>query len=142
MNRYDDIIHLPHHTSATRKRMSMTERAAQFGAFKALRGHEDALHETARLTETKPLLDEDEKIRLNHVLRQLEGMTEKKPVITLTYFKPDEKKQGGACITLTGELNKIKEYEQLVVLQDGREIPVEDILAIESDWLFLEHEHV
>ena len=33
--KYDDIIHLPHPTSARHPRMSMTDRAAQFSPFAA-----------------------------------------------------------------------------------------------------------
>ena len=37
-NPYSDIIHLPHHKSATRPHMSMHDRAAQFSPFAALTG--------------------------------------------------------------------------------------------------------
>lgn len=33
---YDDIINLPHHVSATRPRMPMIDRAAQFSPFAAI----------------------------------------------------------------------------------------------------------
>ena len=58
MSRYDDIINLPHHVSSTRQRMSMHDRAAQFAPFAALVGYDDAVAETARLTESRPELDE------------------------------------------------------------------------------------
>lgn len=48
MGKYDDIIDLPHHVSATRPRMSMQERAAQFSPFAALVGFDDAIQETGR----------------------------------------------------------------------------------------------
>ena len=53
MSRYDDIINLPHHVSPTRKQMSMHDRAAQFAPFAALVGYDDAVAETARLTESR-----------------------------------------------------------------------------------------
>ena len=43
---YDDIIRLPHHSSPTRHKMSMTDRAAQFSPFAALTGHNEAVRET------------------------------------------------------------------------------------------------
>lgn len=49
-DRYDDIIDLPHYTSATRPRMPLLDRAAQFAPFSALVGYEDAIQETGRLT--------------------------------------------------------------------------------------------
>ena len=47
MNRYDDIINLPHHVSPTRPRMSMHDRAAQFAPFAALVGYDDAVAENS-----------------------------------------------------------------------------------------------
>lgn len=45
--RYETIIDMPHHTSATRKPMSLYNRAAQFSPFAALTGYEDIISETA-----------------------------------------------------------------------------------------------
>lgn len=41
--RYEKIIDLPHHTSATRKPMPLYNRAAQFSPFAALTGFEDVI---------------------------------------------------------------------------------------------------
>lgn len=57
-HKYDKIINLPHRQSKRRKHMSMSERAAQFGAFRALTGYEDEIAETARYTEKRAELDE------------------------------------------------------------------------------------
>ena len=54
---YDDIINLPHHQSDRRPHMSLYDRAAQFAPFSALTGHDDAIKETARLTDKKIELD-------------------------------------------------------------------------------------
>ena len=45
--RYEKIIDMPHQTSATRKPMSLYNRAAQFSPFAALTGYEDIISETA-----------------------------------------------------------------------------------------------
>ena len=45
---YDDIINLPHPTSAKHPRMPLSDRAAQFAPFAALSGHSAALAETER----------------------------------------------------------------------------------------------
>lgn len=71
MGKYDDIINLPHHVSTTRHRMSMLERAAQFQPFRALVGYEDAVHETARLTDERAELTEDEKLLLDTKLQEI-----------------------------------------------------------------------
>ena len=44
--RYRDMIHLPHHVSCGRPRMSPAARAAQFLPFAALTGFEEAIKET------------------------------------------------------------------------------------------------
>ncbi|MGM9689006.1 MAG: hypothetical protein ACI3YD_08135 [Alloprevotella sp.] len=49
---YDDIINLPHPVSAHHPPMSLTARAAQFAPFAALTGHDEAIKETARLSES------------------------------------------------------------------------------------------
>ena len=49
--KYGDILNLPHHQSKVHPQMSIYDRAAQFSPFAALTGHEDAIKETARLTE-------------------------------------------------------------------------------------------
>ena len=68
MSRYDDIINLPHYVSPTRQRMSMHDRAAQFAPFAALVGYDDAVAETASLTETRPELDEQKQRAINERL--------------------------------------------------------------------------
>ena len=47
MNKYDDIINLPHHVSKKHPPMSMRNRAAQFAPFAALTGHDEAIEATA-----------------------------------------------------------------------------------------------
>ena len=48
---YSDIINLPHPVSTSHPQMPVSERAAQFSPFAALTGHQEALRETARVTE-------------------------------------------------------------------------------------------
>ena len=63
-NQYNDIIDLPHHVSATRPRMSMIDRAAQFSPFAALTGYDAAIKETGRLTDQRIELSEDSRAAL------------------------------------------------------------------------------
>lgn len=134
-HKYDKIINLPHHQSKKRKHMSMTERAAQFGAFRALTGYEDEIAETARRTDEKLELDEYAKAEINVKLQHIDDGQE----ITVTYFVPDERKSGGAYATKTGVVSKLREYEKQLVFEDGTEIPIEEIFSIE-DKRFLENE--
>lgn len=129
---YDDIIHLPRHVSSKRPQMPMSDRAAQFSPFAALTGYDDAIQETGRLTEQKIELDEEALQELNERFNILQEHLREQPEVRFTYFKPDAQKAGGAYLTVTGVVRKIKLYEREILLQDGTIIPVDDILKMES----------
>ena len=129
---YDDIINLPHPTSKRHPRMPIRDRAAIFSPFAALSGHGAALAETARRTERRMELAEDVRAELDR--RQvvlLEHMDEQLE-LTVTWFQPDARKEGGAYLTATGRLKKFRELERILILTDGTEIPLEDVVALES----------
>lgn len=130
---YDDIINLPHHVSATHPHMSMLDRAAQFSPFAALSGYDDAVKETARLTDEKVELDDSAKDALNERLLIIQRQLYDQPQISITYFKPDDKKAGGAYIVETGDIKKIDEYERIVVMKSGTAIPIDHIIKIDSE---------
>ena len=136
-DRYDDIIHLPHHVSKTRPQMSMMDRAAQFSPFAALTGYDAAIKETGRLTDEKIELGEETKAVLDRKQRYLSDMISVQPEITVTYFLPDERKSGGTYLSVTGKLKRIDEYERMMILTDGKKIPLDDIMDIGSN-LFCE----
>ena len=129
---FDDLIELPHHVSAVHPRMSMEERAAQFSAFRALTGHEQAIRETARLTDQPPELNEAEIAQLNAKLQILQTHLREHPEITVTWFQPDAKKDGGRCRTASGTLRKLDPVEGFLLLQDGERIPIHNIISLES----------
>ena len=129
--KYDDIIGLPHHVSDKHPRMSSADRAAQFSPYAALTGFSTVISETGRLTKKAPELDDCEKEKLDNSLRILREQPEKRSCVTVTYFHPDERKSGGAYITVTGAVKKIDEYERLLLMSDGEKIPVDAIAALE-----------
>lgn len=129
---YDDIINLPHHVSATRPQMSSANRAAQFSSFAALSGYDAAIAETGRLTDERIELDENAIDALNTKFCILADVISDHPKVSVTYFRADDKKSGGAYITVTGAMKKIDDYEGVIVLTDGKKIAIEDILDIES----------
>ena len=51
MDKYADIIHLPHHVSKRRPQMEIINRAAQFSPFAALKAYEEAIEEKQKLAE-------------------------------------------------------------------------------------------
>ena len=71
ISEYEDIIALPHHVSVSHPQMSLADRAAQFSPFAALTGYEDAIDESARLTEERIELDENAREELDEKLRQI-----------------------------------------------------------------------
>lgn len=134
---YDDIIHLPRHVSAKHPHMATGDRAAQFSPFAALTGHGAAIKETARLTDERAELDEYMKGILSDKLRIIADRLSEQPEIVMTCFKPDEKKAGGTCVTVTGTVKKIDEYNRVVVMADRTAIPFDDIIDINGKILEL-----
>lgn len=133
VNNYDNIINLPHHVSSERKRMSQHDRAAQFSPFAALTGYDDEIKETARLTDEKLELDDYAISSIDSCLQILIDNAQERPTISITFFKADERKIGGAYITVSGNVRRIDESNRTVVLTDGTTIPIEDIYAIEGN---------
>lgn len=130
---YEDIIHLPHHVSATRPQMSMSDRAAQFSPFAALTGYDEAIKETGRLTDDRIELDENTRTALDIKQAYLAENINIHPEISITYFLPDTKKDGGEYVTATGSLKRIDEYERMLIFVDGRKIPMDEIANIDGN---------
>lgn len=131
--KYGAIIDLPHHQSDVHPRMSMYDRAAQFSPFAALTGHAESIKETARLTDEYAEPSEEMKTTINERLIFLADVLESLPVISITYFKPDEKKSGGAYVTITGVVKKIKQYERQIQMSTGELIPIDMIFGIDGE---------
>lgn len=95
--------------------MSMQDRAAQFSPFAALVGYGDAVAETARLTDSKAELTEDEMFELNAKLNRLLDSLDEQPQISVTYFIPDEKKSGVRYVDKIGVVRIFDSYSQELV---------------------------
>ena len=130
MTAYDDIIHLPHHVSKNHPQMPMLDRAAQFAPFAALTGYEAAVGETVRLTVEKRELDAQEAEELNRQLSVLIARLPERPEVTVEYFVPDDRKAGGAYVTMTGRVRHISVPEKTMVMEDGTVIPLDDVCQI------------
>ncbi len=131
-SKYDAILHLPHHVSEKHPTIPMEERAAQFSPYAALTGFGAVIDETRRLTDPRHTLSEEALAQLNRQYQLLlEHLTER-PEITVTYFQPDVRKDGGAYLTMTGRVKKVEAYEQRLVLEDGRAVVMENIMSMEG----------
>lgn len=130
-NLYSDIIDMPHHVSKDRPHLSMHQRAAQFSPFAALVGYEDVVEETARQTAPERELNEDEKVELDRRIAIVAAHLAEHPVVTIEYFVPDERKDGGEYVFKSGTVEKIVSAERIVVV-GGEVIRMDRIVGIEG----------
>ena len=131
-HRYDDIINAPRPSFPQHPPMSMMDRAAQFSPFAALTGYDAAVRETARVTETRAELTETVKAELSNRLQMLMENLSAQPQVTVTWYVPDERKAGGAYHTVSGTVKKIDLYRRVLVLQEDREIPIDELFGLEA----------
>ena len=132
MSKNDDIINLPHHQSTKHPKMPVLDRAAQFLPFAALSGYDADVKEASRLTTEMPELSEDRKKELNNRLQILRKQTTPKSEVTITYFVPDTRKEGGSFCTLSGTIKKLDEQKHQIVMENGTIIPINSIYEIQS----------
>lgn len=128
---YDDIKHLTRPQYDDLHPMSMHDRAAQFSPFAALVGYDDAVAETARLTDSRLELTEDEMFELNVNLNRLLDSLDEQPQISVTYFVPDEKKSGGKYVEKFGVVRIYDSYSNELVFTDGVRIAVADMAKLD-----------
>ena len=120
---YEDIVNLPHHVSGRHASMPLIKRAAQFAPFAALTGYDDAIAETARLTDDRIVVTEDAARELN---RRITYALEHGLELRIVHFIPDERKAGGSYRETTGKIRKIE--MGIIVLEDGQRIPTADVI--------------
>ena len=132
-NKYDDIINLPHHISEKHPQMTLEARAAQFAPFAALTGYDDEVKETARLTNRRIELDDEAKSILDNKIQIILEQISQRPTVSITYFIPDTRKAGGEYVTITGIIKKVDGYNQVIVLENRTEIPINEIIDIDMN---------
>lgn len=123
---YEEILNLGPPQSGKHPKMVVADRAAQFAPFSALTGHGAALAETARLTERRCGRDDDIAVEIDRTLDALW------PAVTVAFFVPDERKEGGRTVTESGRLKRIDEEAGCLILESGRRIAVGDIVRLEE----------
>ncbi len=133
-NPYQDILNFPYPNPEIEKDFpDKVLRAAQFAPFAALTGHDAAVAETARITQRRQELDEDVKTQLDMKIRRLDDAMGEHRTVSVTYFQPDERKEGGQYLTYTGVVVGIKMFERMMVFADGTLIPVDEVIALEGE---------
>lgn len=130
MNKYEDIINLPHYEPIYHPRMSIDKRAGQFAPFAALTGYDEEIEETARLTTEKHILDEESIDKLNEILNIINENVNKHLKIKITYFIADLKKEGGKYINKTGKVKSLDLVNGYIKMIDNEKIYLDDITEI------------
>lgn len=131
MNRYEDMLRLPHPVSQKRQPMSVHDRAAQFAPFAALTGYDAVLYETGRLTESCPLLAGEAIATLDRSLQAVARCLPKPCPVHLTYFRPDGQKEGGKILSFNTTVKKLDLYTGVLYLEGDGEVPIHLLLALE-----------
>ena len=131
MRNYEDIrnherYQLKHHTP-----MSLESRAAQFAPFAALVGYDEEIGEAARSTDGREELSEDAIDALNQAFQKLLDHEEERPLVMVTYFQPDAKKDGGRYMTYTGNFRFYDAEKRVMKFVDGMVIGVGQVCRIE-----------
>ena len=132
-DRYKDIIDMPYQKSHKYTHMSIYDRAAQFAPFSALTGYSDTVDEVERLTDKRIELDQYEIEEINRGLQYVSEHLDEMPLVTVTYFVPDERKCGGAYHTVREPIKKIDEFEQTVTMAQGTTIPMYEIISLKFE---------
>ena len=127
---YDDIINMEHPVSSVHKRMSMTERAAQFSPFAALTGYGDQVKEAARMTQQRIILSEEQKEELDRAFRGISAGISEMPEVSVKWFEEDARKEGGAFRKKTGSIRRTDPYRRVLVFADGTELNMDDIAEL------------
>lgn len=135
-NEYGDIIDHEHHTPSKRPHMSRLSRAAQFSPFSALTGYDSLVAESARLTDMRKELTDDEMETLNAKFSLLQKNLIDRPTVNILHFVEDTKKAGGAFHETKGVISKIREQERVLIMESGEEIPIDDIVDLNCSLFF------
>ena len=130
MRNYDDIINLSRPQYHDLPPMSIHDRAAQFSPFAALVGYDAAVEETARLTDSRREMEEDEINELNRQLSELNKRLSERPRIRVTYFIRDRKKEGGRYASKVENARTIDQAENRIIFTDGESVPVKDMYSV------------
>jgi len=70
------------------------------------------------------------------VNRQLAAIIEhlsEHPEVTVGYFVPDERKAGGAYVTVTGRVRHVSLPERVLVMEDGTVVGLEDVVSMSGE---------
>ena len=134
VERYSDIIDLPHHQSMRRPHMSVYNRAAQFAPFAALTGYDQMVQDTAgmQLNDEKRVLSDDVRRVLDEKLQILREHLKEQPEIEVIFYDDKAGVNGGAYRFVSGNLKKFEESPAVLILDSNLKINCADILRVQG----------
>ena len=109
-------------------KMSMSDRAAQFAPFAALTGHKEAILEQQRITQTKRILSNEEKLEINEKIIELMNLKSK---CRIAYFEKDKTKSGGQYMESVLSFKRMDELNKTLFFKENIQIQIDDIVDIE-----------
>ena len=130
MDDFSAIMNMPHHVSKKRRQMTLEERAVQFSAFAALSGYDEEIDETARLTSPREAMSEDDIAELDMAFQRLLDSESEHPTVTVTYFQPDERKEGGRYIVYSGVFRHFEQDSGALFFGGNTKIYMNNISSI------------
>ena len=130
MEKYADLLDLPHHVSSSHPKMSLSDRAAQFSPFAALTGYDSYIREEGRQVASRPELGEEERAELDEQFRLLEQNGGRGVFVTVTYFEEDLRKDGGSFRTVSGIVRSLDRVRKILRMEDRTTIPFDDIVNL------------
>ncbi|MCQ2507970.1 MAG: YolD-like family protein [Dorea sp.] len=113
--------------------MDLGDRAKIFSPFAALTGHGDAIEEMQQLRVNRRILSEFEQSEINRVIVGLS----RADTFSCTYFEYDPGSDGsgyeaeGRYVTISGVVKKLDQVQGVILLEDGRRIPMSEIVEME-----------
>ena len=114
MDNYDDIINLPHHVSKNHRRMSNTDRAAQFAPFAALTGFEQVIDQAGVYKEKRIIISNEEKIEISNKLSFLKDNIKNNINIEIRYYDD----LYGGYVYIKGLVRKIDIYHKSLTVEN------------------------
>ena len=109
-------------------KMSMSDRAAQFAPFAALTVHKEAILEQQRITQTKRILSNEEKLEINEKIVEMVKLKSKCRII---YFEKDRTKSGGQYMESVLSFKRLDELNKTLFFKENVQIQIDDIVDIE-----------
>lgn len=130
---YDDLLNLPAtHPPGWPSQSPSRTVPPSLPLLLALSGHSCSSRGDCRLTERRIELDEDVKAALDFKQQMLMDRIDEHPDVSVTWFQPDGKKDGGRYVTTTGRLKRIDEVERVLVMEDKTTVPLDDVISIDE----------